>query len=121
MKRLLTVALVFEALPALGFLLIPVPTMLTLAGVNLDTSGVPVARVLGSAQLAFCVLLWIARRSGSAEVAREAVACMFTYYAVSVVVLLLAQLSGQMGPTGWAMVLAHSALSVWCGYALLKR
>jgi hypothetical protein len=46
---------------------------------------------------------------------------MFAYYAVSDVVLLLAQLSGLMGPTGWGMVLAHSVLSVWCGYALLKR
>ena len=43
------------------------------------------------------------------------------YYAVSAAVLLLAQLSGQMGPMGWGMVLAHSALAVWCGYALPKR
>jgi hypothetical protein len=46
---------------------------------------------------------------------------MFAYYAVSAVVLLLAQLSGQMGPMGWGMVLAHSALGIWCGQALLKR
>ena len=121
MKRLLAVALVFEAPPALGFLLWPAATMLTLAGVTLDASGVPVARVLGAALLAFCVLLWFARRSDSAEFARGAVACMFAYYAVSAVVLLLAQLSGLMGPMGWGMVLAHSALSLWCGYALLKR
>ena len=121
MKRLLTVALIFEVPPALGFLLFPVITLLTVAGVTLDASGVPVARVLGAALLAFCVLLWFARRSESAEFARGAVACMFAYYAVSAVVLLLAQLSGQMGPMGWGMVLAHSALSVWCGYALLKR
>ena len=120
MKSLLTVALIFEVPPALGFLLFPVATMLTLAGVTLDASGVPVTRVLGAALLAFCVLLWFARRSDSAEFARGAVACMFAYYAVSAVVLLLAQLSGQMGPLGWGMVLAHSALSVWCGYALLK-
>jgi hypothetical protein len=120
-KRLLTVALIFEVPPALGFLLFPAATLLILAGVTLDTSGVPVARVLGAALLAFCVLLWFARRSDSAEFARGAVACMFAYYAVSVVVLLLAQLSGQMGPMGWGMVLAHSALAVWCGYALLKR
>jgi hypothetical protein len=119
--RLVPVSPRFEALPALGFLLIPVPTMLTLAGVYLFPSRHAFARVLGSALFAFCVLLWIARRSGSAEVARDAVACMLTYYAVSAVVLLLAQRSGQMVLTGWAMVLAHSALSVWCGYALLKR
>jgi hypothetical protein len=46
---------------------------------------------------------------------------MLTYYAVSAVVLLLAQRSGQMVPTGWAMVVAHSALFVRFGYALLKR
>ena len=121
MKTLLAVALIFEAPSALAFLLFPVATMLTLAGVTLDASGVPVARVLGSALLAFCVLLWFACRSDSAQFARGAVACMFAYYAVSDVVLLLAQLSGLMGPTGWGMVLAHSVLSVWCGYALLKR
>ena len=121
MKRLLTVALIFEVPPALGFLFFPVITLLTLAGVTLDASGVPVARVLGAALLAFCVLLWFARRSDSAEFARGAVACMFAYYVVSAVVLLLAQLSGQMGPMGWGMVLAHSALGIWCGQALLKR
>jgi hypothetical protein len=120
-KRLLTVALLFEVTPALGFLLFPVATLLTLAGVALDASGVPVARVLGAALLAFCVLLWFARRSDSAEFARGAVACMFAYYFVSAVVLLLAQLSGVMGPMGWGMVVAHSVLSVWCGYALLRR
>ena len=121
MKRLLTVALVFEAPPAIGFLLFPVATLQALAGVALDVSGVPIARVLGAALLAFCVLLWFARRSDSAEFARGAVACMFAYYVVSAVTLLLAQLAGQMGPMGWGMVLAHSALAVWCGYALLKR
>lgn len=123
MKRLLTVALVFEAPPAIGFLLFPAATLLTIAGVTLDASAVPVARVLGAALqlLAFCVLLWFARKSDSSEFARGAVACMFAYYAVSAVTLLLAQLSGQMGPMGWGMVLAHSALAVWCGYALLKR
>jgi len=25
-----------------------------------------------------------------------------------------------MGPMGWGMVLAHSALGLWCGTALLK-
>ena len=121
MKRLLTVALIFEIPPAIGFLLLPVATLQALAGVALDASGVPVARVLGAALLAFCVLLWFARKSDSAGFARGAVACMLAYYAVSAVVLLLAQLSGQMGPMGWGMVLAHSALAVWCGYALLKR
>jgi hypothetical protein len=120
-KRLLTVALVFEAPPAIGFLLFPAATLLTIAGVSLDASAVPVARVLGAALLAFCVLLWFARKSDSSEFARGAVACMFAYYAVSAVTLLVAQLSGQMGPMGWGMVLAHSALAVWCGYALLKR
>ncbi len=46
---------------------------------------------------------------------------MFAYYAVSAVVLLVAQMSGLVGPMGWGMVLAHSALAVWCGYALLQR
>ena len=121
MKKLLTVALVFEALPAIGFLLFPVVTLQTLAGVALDASGVPVARVLGAALLAFCVLLWFARKSDSAGFARGAVACMLAYYAASAVVLLLAQLSGQMGPMGWGMVLAHSALATWCVRALLQR
>ena len=121
MRRLLTVALIFEAPPAIGFLLLPVATLQTLAGVALDASGVPVARVLGAALLAFCVLLWLARGSDSGQFARGTVACMFAYYAVSAAVLLLAQLSGQMGPMGWGMVLAHSALAVWCGYALPKR
>ncbi len=118
---LLTVALIFEAPPALGFLLLPAATLLTLAGVALDAGAVPVARVLGAALLAFCVLLWLARRSDSAEFARGAVTCMLAYYAVSAVVLLVAQMSGLVGPMGWGMVLAHSALAVWCGYALLQR
>lgn len=121
MNRLLTVALIFEIPPAIGFLLLPVVTLRALAGVALDPSGVPVARVLGAALLAFCVLLWFARRSDSAGFARGAAACMFAYYALSAVVLLLAQLSGQMGPMGWGMVLAHSALGLWCGTALLKQ
>jgi len=121
MKRLLTVALIFEIPPAIGFLLLPVVTLQILAGVALDASGVPVARVLGAALLAFCVLLWSARKSDSAEFARAAVACMFAYYAVSAAVLLLAQLSGQMGPMGWGMVLAHGVLATWCGRALLQQ
>ncbi|UCG98266.1 MAG: hypothetical protein JSW31_03925 [Burkholderiales bacterium] len=94
MKKLLTVALVFEVPPAIGFLLFPAATLLTMAGVTLDARAVPVARVLSAALLAFCVLLFFARKSDRSELARDAVACMFFYYAVSAVTLLLAQLSG---------------------------
>lgn len=121
MKPLLTVSLIVELPPAIGFLLFPAATMLALAGVALDAAALPIVRVLGAALLAFCVLLWLARKSSVEEFARGVVACMLTYYAVSAVALLVAQVSGLMAASGWLMVLAHGALAAWCGYALARR
>ncbi len=120
MNVLFLVSMIVELIFGLGYLFIPA-TLLTPFGVSLDTLSTMFIRLFGSALLAFPVLLWYARSSANAEFKRGTVKTMFTYYLVSMILLMMAELSGMMNAMGWIGVILHLVLVVWFGYFLVKK
>jgi hypothetical protein len=119
MNTLFLVAMIVEAIFAIGFLAAPGPMMAPF-GVTLDTSGASFARLFGSAVLALVVLLWLARKSSNMDFKKGAVTSMFVYYLVSGVIMLQVQLAGLMIASGWGIIGLHTILLACFGYYLLK-
>lgn len=99
---------------SLGFVFLPTG-LIAAFGVSSSAAVVALARLFGSALLAFPVMLWFARRSHSPEFRRAMLLGICLYYLVSLVVLLQAVLGGLMNSLGWSVVVLHLALAVWSG------
>ena len=90
-------------------------------GVILDAFGVTITRVFGAGLLGFAVLLWYGRSTEEPGLQRAVVATMFTYFALSTIFMVLAQLSRVLNVMGWGNVVLHLVLAVWFGFYLFKR
>ena len=119
MNTLFLVAMIVEAIFAIGFILAP-GAVLAPMSVTLNDIATTFARMFGSAILSFPILLWFARRSAHAAFRKGVVTSLFPYYAFSGIVLLIAQLGGQMNAMGWSVIVLHVVLTVWFGYFLVK-
>ena len=120
MKTLFLMALIFEGLFGVGFLLAPAAVLAPL-GLTLDDTAAALARLLGSALVGFPVLLWFARKSDSLEFRRTALYALFAYYIVSTVVLVFTQMAGLMNALGWGVVAVHVVFTVSFGYFIAKK
>jgi hypothetical protein len=120
MNLLFIVAMIVEAIFALGFIFIP-DTMMTQMGLTLDPVGITLTREFGSALLAFAILLWLARRSDKVEFKLGTIISMFVYFLVSGVILVIAQFTVQMVPMMWAIIALHLIFVLWFGYFLVKK
>jgi hypothetical protein len=119
MDTLFLVALIVEAIFGIGFVLAP-GAMLGPFGVTLNAIATTFARLFGSALISYPVLLWFARRSDKPEFKKGVAYSLFAYYVVSAVLLVIAQLTGQMNVLGWSVIVIHVVLLVWFGYFLVK-
>jgi hypothetical protein len=120
MKTLFTITLVVELIFGIGFMAVP-ETLANTFDVTLSDFGITLSRLFGSALLGFAVLLWFGRQSTQPDTHKAALACMFSYFLLSTVFYLIAQLSGLMNAMGWSAVGLHLILSIAFGYFLLKR
>jgi hypothetical protein len=120
MDTLFLVALIFEALAGVGLVLFPA-ALLGPLGVRFNDVATTFARLFGSALISFPVLLWFARKSDKPEFRRAVVHSLFAYYSVSTVLFVITQTAGQMNALGWSVIAMHAALSVWCGYFIVKK
>jgi hypothetical protein len=120
MSTLFLLALIFEGLFGVGFVLAPAAVLAPL-GLTLDDTATALARLFGSALIGFPVLLWFARKSNSPEFKRAAVYALFAYYLVSTVVLVITQMGGLMNALGWSVVAMHVAFTVSFGYFIVKK
>ena len=122
MKTLFNVNIVAALHFGLGFVLIP-STLLDLYDVSLSDQGITVARLLGSAILAYPVLLWYAGRSGDPEYMKGASRALFTYWLLGTIFLIIAQLDGQLSAVfGWVTIGLHVIMLVWyASYIFLKK
>jgi hypothetical protein len=122
MKTLLVINIVVALLFGLGFVLVPV-TLLDFYEVSLSDQGITVARLFGSAILAYPVLLWYAGRSGDPEYIKGASRTLFTYWLLGTIFLLIAQLNGQLNALfGWLTIGLHGVMLLWYGiYIFLKK
>ena len=119
MNKLFKVALIVEAIFGIGFVIAP-GAMLGPFGVTLDAIAMSFVRLFGSALISFSILLWFAFKSDNSEFKKGVVYSMFVYFLVSTVLLVIAQLAGQMNALGWSVVSIHVVFLVWFGYFLVK-
>lgn len=107
---------------ALGAGLVMAPSyLLSYFGVvDVTVSGVMLARLFGSALIAFPVLLFYVRKSLSRDFRRAMSYGMFAYYLLSSAILGYARLAGQMNDSAWSLVVLHGALALWYGYFVVQ-
>jgi hypothetical protein len=121
MKTLFNVNIIVAILFGLGFVLLPA-TLLDIYGVSLSDQGITVARLFGAAILSFPVLLWYAGRSDDPRFMMGASRTVFTYWLLGTIVLVIAQLDGQLDAAfGWATIGLHGVLLLWHGYYIFVK
>ena len=120
MQTLFTVTFVVELIFALGFIIAP-GTLFGTFGVEPSPFAISLARMFGSALLAFCTLLWYARNSKSTDLQTATVRSLFLYWLASTVFLVLAQLAGIFNAMGWATIVMHAGFLIWYGTFAFKR
>jgi hypothetical protein len=120
MNLLFFVAMITEAIFALGFIFAPV-AMLGQMGVTIDSVGATLTRQFGSALLGFAILLWFARKSDNLDFKKGTITSLLVYFLVSGLVLVIAQFTVQMFPMIWGIIGLHLIFVVWFGYYLVKK
>jgi hypothetical protein len=115
----LSTLMVIKAIVCLAFavLLLAIPAQLmSIYGVELDAGGAFMARLYGSSLAGNLLLTWLSRGSRDSEALRAAIAGLFLYDAIGLVVSVAAMLSGLMNPLGWSVVAIYLFLTVGYGY-----
>jgi len=120
MKTLFTITLIVELIFALGFIAVP-GTLFGTFGVTPDAFGISLARLFGSALLAFVVLLYYARAKLNPDLNKAVVRSMFTYWLVSSVLMIMAQLAGIFNAMGWSTIVLHIGFLIWYGTYAFKE
>jgi phosphotransferase system glucose/maltose/N-acetylglucosamine-specific IIC component len=107
---------------ATGLVLAVAPSFLVelLLGAAPDTAaGTTVSRVAVAAIFALGVACWLARQDAASRAASGLIAAMLLYNSAVVAILVLAWTNqGLSGVALWPVVLAHTALAIWCVVAL---
>ena len=107
---------------ATGLVLAVAPSFLVelLLGAAPGTAaGTTVSRVAGAAIFALGVACWLARQDAASRAASGLIAAMLLYNSAVVAILVLAWTNqGLSGVALWPVVLAHTALAIWCVVAL---
>jgi len=119
MNKLFKVAMFVEAIFGIGFVIAP-GAMLGPLGVTLNAIATSFVRLFGSALISFSILLWFAYKSDITEFKKGVVYSIFAYFLVSTVLLIIAQLAGQMNALGWSVVSIHVVLIAWFGFFIVK-
>lgn len=120
MQTLFTVTFIVELIFGIGFIAAP-GFLLGNFGVAATPVLIFMARLFGSALLAFCTLLWYTRTSKSTDLRTAAIRSMFIYYLVSVIFIVLSQLAGLFNVMGWTMVAMHGGFAIWFGTFAFKK
>ncbi len=90
-------------------------------GVTPDAFGISLARMFGSALLAFVVLVYYARSSESVDLQKATIRSLFIYWLVSSVFLIMAQLGGIFNSMGWSTIVLHLGFLIWYGVFAFRK
>ena len=111
--------MISKAIICLGFglpmLLIPVQLM-SLYGLNLDPSGIVMARLYGGALFGNLLLTWFCRNDPGSIAMRSAILYLFVYDGINFIVTLVAVITGVMNAFGWSAVGIYLFFTVGFGY-----
>lgn len=106
----------------LGVPILLAPVFLySLFGAALTAAGVFAAREYGASLIGNMLLTWFARKAPESEARRAIVLGLCVYDAIGVVITLVAQIAGVLGPLGWAAVLIYLFFALGFGYFLLPQ
>ena len=119
MDTLFLVAMIVEGLVALAAMFVPAARVLP-PGEPVNLTPLLLTRLLGAALISFPVLLWFARKSTDMGFKRGAAYTLSTYYLVSILLLLVVQLTVAMDPVVWGVIVIHGGLLLWFVYYLRK-
>ncbi len=112
---------------AVACLVFGVPTLLATTvfysglGASLNEAGIFAARQYGASMMGNLMLTWFARNAVESEARHAIVLGLCVYDAVGLVITLVAQLGGTLGPMGWLPVLIYLFFAVGFGYFLLPQ
>jgi hypothetical protein len=104
----------------LGFVLVPEP-LLASYGVELSEAGLFVARLLGTAFIAFALISWLIKDSPGSSELRAVILAFFVSDLIGFVLSLIFQLQGVANALGWSTVLIYLLLGVGFGYFYLSK
>jgi hypothetical protein len=114
LRALFTVTAIVALFYALILILVPA-TSNALYGLGTSASEILLARLFGISLLNLGLLTWLARDFTGFD-ARPLVVGGLIAHAVGFVVVLLATLSGVMGPLGWSAVVIYLVLALGFAY-----
>lgn len=120
MRLFLIFATLVYGLFGLGLLLIP-GLFLSPYGIDLNTAGMMMCRLLGSALVGLALVFWQMRREPLAGVAASVVLANFIYNLIDVVVLLVSMYRGELGVLAWGPIGLHIVLMLGFGWLTVRR
>jgi hypothetical protein len=118
LKTLIIIMGVFCLVWGAGFLLFPVQ-LWSLYGVQLDSGGIYMARMLGTVFFMLGVILWFARDDPGSQSLRAIILGLFVGNSIGFIVSLIGQLSSGITALGWMAVGAYLLLGLGFGYYLI--
>lgn len=92
-----------------------------LLGIPLTPGGEFAAREYAASMLGVLMLTWFARNAIESEARRAIILDLCIYDAIGVVITVIAQLSGVLGPLGWVVVIIYLFFALGFGYFLLPQ
>jgi hypothetical protein len=122
MKSVLNIVLIITVAIAivfgLGFVLVP-STLWALYGVKLNTAGMYLAQLFGTANIGIGLVVFFARGASAPDIGRRLAKGILGWVIVEGIVVLLGQLQGVTNFMGWSFVGLDLVLAVAYAYSLL--
>lgn len=115
---LLNITIVLAIVFGLGFVLVPT-TLWTLYGIKLDTAGVYLAQLFGTANIGIGLVIFFVRGASAPDIGRRLAMGILGWTIIEGVVVLLGQLQGVTNFMGWSFVGLDLVLAVAYAYFLL--
>lgn len=121
LRTFLAIAAALYAMYGLGLALVPA-TFMAVYGVELDSGGSLIARILGAALIGFALIFWWSRDEGVSDRLQAVLRASFVYNVIDLPIVLLATVQGVMSAVGWSAVVLHLLLASGFGYfGFVKR
>lgn len=103
----------------IGFVLIP-NTLVSFYGVELNTAGTHLARLLGGAFIGYGLISWLLKDSSGPD-QRSVVLALTVSELLGFVIALMDQLQGNSNALGWSTVVIYLVMGLAFGYFYFKK
>jgi len=114
-QTFMNVAVAVSVVTGLAGLLAPAP-LASVFGVTLDDAGASEARLAGASYLGYAAIVWFAREVRDTATQRAIALGSLVSWALSLVVLAIAVVTGLAGTASWALVATAVVFAAGWGY-----